>query len=97
MHDFLEKLIKIVLPRIRDFRGVSSKSFDLHGNLTIGIPEHTVFPEVDLAKISKVRGLEITIVIKNSDPEKSRKFLEELGMPFENTQKELKDGQKSKN
>lgn len=82
MYDFLDKLITIVLPRLRDFRGVSLKSFDKHGNYSLGISGHTVFPEIDLIK-SGARGLEVTIVTSVDDVEKSRKLLELLGMPFE--------------
>jgi large subunit ribosomal protein L5 len=83
MYHFLDRLITVVLPRFRDFRGVATKSFDKGGNYTLGVTEHTVFPEIDLAKVDKPRGLEITIVVKNSDPEKSKLMLEALGMPFE--------------
>lgn len=83
MYAFLEKLFNIVLPRLRDFRGVSPSSFDQNGNYTLGITEHTVFPEVDLGKVGKVRGLEITIVTNTKDKEKAKRLLEELGMPFE--------------
>ncbi len=83
MYDFLQKLFNIVLPRLRDFRGISRKSFDAMGNYTLGMSEHTVFPEIDLGKINKVRGLEITIVTNTNDREKSMRLLEELGMPFE--------------
>jgi large subunit ribosomal protein L5 len=83
MYDFYEKLVKIVLPRLRDFRGVPIKSFDKAGNYTIGITEHTVFPEVDLAKVEKPRGMEITIVTSTKNKDESRKLLELLGMPFE--------------
>lgn len=82
MFNFLDKLISITLPRLRDFRGVSTTSFDKAGNYTLGLSEHTVFPEIDLASVERPHGLEITIVIKNSDKEKSRKYLEFLGMPF---------------
>ena len=82
MNAFLQKLFNIVLPRLRDFRGVSRKSFDGSGNYTLGILEHTVFPEIDLGKVSKVRGFEITIVINSHDKEKSLRLLEEMGMPF---------------
>lgn len=82
MYDFLGKLFAIVLPRIRDFRGLP-KRFDKQGNYTIGIGEHTVFPEIDLGKVGRVRGFEITIVTSTKDPEKSVRLLEELGMPFE--------------
>ncbi len=83
MYDFYEKLVKIVLPRLRDFRGVPLKSFDNSGNYTLGIIEHTVFPEVDLAKVDKARGMEVTIVTSTKDKEQSKRLLELLGMPFE--------------
>ena len=81
MYDFLEKLIAIVLPRLRDFKGVPAK-FDKAGNYTLGFIENSVFPEIDLAKLDKPQGLEVTIVIKSSDPEKSKKLLSLMGMPF---------------
>lgn len=81
MYDFLEKLFTIVLPRVRDFRGVPRKSFDNSGNYTLGIPEHTIFPEVNLAKVSKLYGFEITIVT-NCKKEQSLRLLEQMGMPF---------------
>jgi len=83
MYHFLDRLVSVVLPRIRDFRGVPAKSFDGAGNYTLGIFEHTVFPEIDLAKVDKPHGLEITLVIRNSNPKKSKELLTELGMPFE--------------
>lgn len=86
MYHFLDKLISVVLPRLRDFRGVPTKSFDKAGNYTLGLPEHTVFPEIDLAKVDRPHGLEMTIVIKHSDPEKSKALLEGLGMPFEKSE-----------
>jgi len=86
MYSFLDKLFSIVLPRLRDFRGLSLKSFDMQGNYTLGIPEHTVFPEVDLIK-SSPKGLEITIVTNVSDVNKNKKLLELLGMPFEKMDK----------
>lgn len=82
MFAFLDKLISVVLPRFRDFRGVPAK-FDANGNYTLGIGEYTVFPEIDLAKVDKVRGLEITIVTNAGSPEKGKKMLTLLGMPFE--------------
>jgi len=82
MYSFLDRLFSVVLPRLRDFRGVSKKSFDQSGNYTLGITEHTVFPEIDLAK-SSPHGLEITIVTSSKDPVKSEKLLTLLGMPFE--------------
>ncbi len=82
MLSFLRKLISIVLPRLRDFRGVKA-SFDHAGNFTLGMTEHIVFPEIDFSKVDQPRGLEITVVIKNGNPEKSKRLLELLGMPFE--------------
>lgn len=82
MYAFLEKLTGIVLPRLRDFRGVKEESFDQNANFTLGITEHTVFPEVDLGKVGKVRGLEITMVISTHDQKKAKRLLEELGIPF---------------
>ena len=83
MWDFFEKLVKIVLPRLRDFRGVSRKSFDGSGNYSLGIEEHTVFPEVDPSKVDKVKSLEITIVTAAKNDEEGFELLKKLGMPFE--------------
>lgn len=83
MYDFLEKLFNVVLPRIRDFRGVSRESFDQAGNYSLGMAEHTVFPEIDLGKVNRTHGLEIVIVMNTYDPKKSLRLLEELGMPFQ--------------
>lgn len=82
-YDFLDKLISVVLPKLRDFRGVSAKSFDKSGNYSLGLAEHTVFPEIDSTKTERARSMELTIVFKNSDKEKSKRLLELLGMPFE--------------
>ncbi len=83
MNDFLKKLFAIVLPRLKDFQGVSLKSFDGQGNYSLGIPEQIVFPEIDYSKIDKTRGLEITIVTNTRSDEKAKELLESLGMPFE--------------
>ncbi len=80
---FLEKLFSVVLPRLNDFRGVPLDSFDKDGNYTLGLSDHTIFPEVDLSKATKPFGLEITIVTSTKDKEKSKRLLELLGMPFE--------------
>jgi large subunit ribosomal protein L5 len=85
MRDFFEKLVKIVLPRLRDFRGVSRRAFDGSGNYTLGIEEHIVFPEIDPNKVDKVKGLEVTIVTSAKTDEEGLQLLEELGMPFERT------------
>ena len=82
MYSFLDKLCSIIFPRLRDFRGVSVKSFDSQGNYTLGLEEHTVFPEIDVTK-SQPHGLEITIVTNTKDKEKSLRLLSLLGMPFE--------------
>ncbi|GMR19110.1 MAG: 50S ribosomal protein L5 [Patescibacteria group bacterium] len=82
MWDFLEKLVKIVLPRTRDFKGISRQSLDGKGNLTIGIVEHTAFPEIDPHDVEKLRGLEVTIVTNARSDEEAYRVLKELGMPF---------------
>ncbi|MEK7091159.1 MAG: 50S ribosomal protein L5 [Patescibacteria group bacterium] len=82
MQDFVTKLITIVLPRVRDFHGVPTTSFDKKGNYTLGLTEQIVFPEIDYAKIDKIRGLEITLVNNAGTPELAKKLLESLGMPF---------------
>ncbi len=86
MYSFLDRLISIVLPRLRDFRGVPVKSFDKFGNYTLGFVEHTVFPEVDPAKAAQSHGLEITIVTTGGEMVQSKRLLELLGMPFEKSQ-----------
>lgn len=83
MYDFLDKVFSIVLPRLRDFRGVSDTSFDRFGNYTLGFSEHTVFPEIDLTKTKVARGLEMTIVTSAGSKEKAKRLLELLGMPFQ--------------
>lgn len=82
MYEFLDKLFNIVLPRVRDFRGLAPKSFDGQGNYSLGIEEQIVFPEVEFSKIDKARGLEITIVTNAGTNEKAKRLLELLGMPF---------------
>lgn len=79
---FFDKLINIVLPRTKDFRGLSPNAFDGSGNYTIGIEEHTVFPEIDSNKVQKVRGLQVILVIKSLSDGDSRKFLEKFSFPF---------------
>ena len=86
MDDFLEKLFTIVLPRLRDFRGVSLASFDGRGNYNLGISEIIVFPEIDYNKIDKVRSLQITLVTNTKDDKMAKSLLETLGMPFEKIQ-----------
>lgn len=83
MYDFMTKLFTIDLPRVRDFQGVSMSAFDKKGNYTLGLAEQIVFPEIDYAKVDKIRGLEITFVTNGGDVKISRRLLELLGMPFE--------------
>jgi large subunit ribosomal protein L5 len=82
MYDFLDKLINICLPKIRDFKGVNPKAFDGRGNYTLGIREQLIFPEVDYEKVDRVRGMDITIVTSARSDQKARELLEVLGMPF---------------
>lgn len=84
MYAFLDKLISIVLPKVRDFKGISSSSFDNQGNLNIGIREQVIFPEVDYKTIDKTRGLAVTITTTAKNKEEGKKLLEYLGMPFRN-------------
>jgi len=82
MYDFVDRLVSVVLPRIREFRGVPRNAFDGRGNYTLGFREQTVFPEIDYDKIDKVRGLEISIVTTAKTDEEGRQLLELLGIPF---------------
>ena len=82
MYEFIDRLVNIALPRIKDFRGLSIKGFDNFGNYTFGIKEHIIFPEVNFDKAEKIRGLDITIVIKSLDKKHSIELLEKLNFPF---------------
>ena len=84
MWDFFERLTRVALPRIRDFRGVSGKAFDGRGNYTLGLKEQLSFPEIDFDKIDRLRGLEVTIVTTAKSDEESKRLLALLGMPFAN-------------
>ena len=83
MYEFLDKLISIALPRVRDFRGVSKKAFDGRGNYTLGVKEQLIFPEIDYDKVSKVRGMDIVIVTTANSDEEARELLTQFGMPFQ--------------
>jgi len=83
MYSFLDRLFSVVLPRLRDFRGLARKSLDKSGNYTLGFAEHTVFPEIDLAKAATAHGLEVVIVTSSKEPKQEERLLELLGMPFE--------------
>ncbi|WP_251553890.1 50S ribosomal protein L5 [Neobacillus muris] len=83
MYQFLDKLVSVSLPRVRDFRGVSKKAFDGRGNYTLGIKEQLIFPEIDYDKVSKVRGMDIVIVTTANTDEEARELLTQIGMPFQ--------------
>jgi len=82
MYNFLEKLVKVVIPRLRDFRGINDKSIDKNGNLNLGFTEQTLFPEIEYDKIDKIRGLQVTIVTTANKNEVGKKLFEILGIPF---------------
>lgn len=82
MYDFLDKLMNVALPRVRDFRGVSDKSFDGRGNYALGIKEQLIFPEIDYDKIDRVRGMDIIVVTSAKTDEEAKEFLALMGMPF---------------
>ena len=88
MYEFLDRLINIALPRVRDFRGVPTKSFDGRGNYTLGIRDHLIFPEIDITKVDKSKGMNITIVTKAKNDDQARFLLRELGMPFSEVREE---------
>ncbi|HEX6191670.1 MAG TPA: 50S ribosomal protein L5 [Chitinophagaceae bacterium] len=88
MFEFLDRLIATALPRVRDFRGVNEKSFDGRGNYTMGITEQIIFPEIDIDKVNKITGLDITFVTTAQTNEEAYELLKELGMPFKNAKKD---------
>lgn len=82
MYEFLDRLLNIALPRVRDFRGVPTRAFDGRGNYTLGVRDHLIFPEIDYSKVDKAKGMNITIVTTATNDEHARFLLRELGMPF---------------
>ena len=82
MYEFLDRLVSIALPRVRDFKGVSSKSFDGRGNYTLGLRDQLIFPEIDYSKVEKLKGMNITIVTTATDDNSARALLRQFGMPF---------------
>jgi large subunit ribosomal protein L5 len=82
MYDFLDKLVSVSLPRVRDFHGVSKRAFDGRGNYTLGIKEQLIFPEIDFDNVNKVRGMDIVLVTTAQTDEESKELLKQLGMPF---------------
>ena len=84
MYEFLDRLISVSIPRIRDFRGISDKGFDGRGNYTLGIPEQIIFPEIDLDKVAKINGMDITFVTTSKNDKECLALLKEFGLPFKN-------------
>ena len=87
MYEFLDRLITVALPRVRDFRGINDKSFDGRGNYSMGVTEQIIFPEIDLDKVNKITGMDITIVTSANTDAEALALLKEMGMPFKNQQK----------
>jgi large subunit ribosomal protein L5 len=87
MYEFLDRLVSVSLPRVRDFKGISDKSFDGRGNYTLGVTEQIIFPEIDIDKVNKITGLDITFVTTANTNEEAFELLKELGMPFKNIKK----------
>ncbi|MDQ2719134.1 MAG: 50S ribosomal protein L5 [Bacteroidota bacterium] len=87
MYEFLDRLVSVSLPRVRDFKGISDKSFDGRGNYTLGVTEQIIFPEIDIDKVNKITGLDITFVTTADTNEEAFELLKELGMPFKNIKK----------
>jgi len=88
MYEFLDRLVSVALPRVRDFKGVSDKAFDGRGNYTLGITEQIIFPEIDIDKVNKITGLDMTFVTTATTNEEAYELLKELGMPFKNIKKD---------
>jgi len=84
MYEFLDRLIAVALPRVRDFKGINEKAFDGRGNYTLGVTEQIIFPEIDIDKVNKITGLDITFVTTANTDEEAYELLKELGMPFKN-------------
>ena len=87
MYEFLDRLISVALPRVRDFRGINDKSFDGRGNYSMGITEHIIFPEIDLDKVNRITGMDITFVTTAKTDAEALALLKGLGMPFKNQNK----------
>jgi large subunit ribosomal protein L5 len=87
MYEFLDRLISVALPRVRDFKGVNEKAFDGRGNYTMGVTEQIIFPEIDIDKVNRITGMDITFVTTAKTDEEAFELLKELGMPFKNVKK----------
>ncbi|HWB24394.1 MAG TPA: 50S ribosomal protein L5 [Chitinophagaceae bacterium] len=88
MYEFLDRLVSIALPRVRDFKGISDKAFDGRGNYTLGITEQIIFPEIDIDKVAKITGMDITFVTTANTNEEAYELLKEMGLPFKNAKKD---------
>jgi large subunit ribosomal protein L5 len=88
MYEFLDRLISAALPRVRDFKGINEKAFDGRGNYTLGVTEQIIFPEIDIDKVNKITGMDITFVTSANTNEEAYELLKELGMPFKNAKKD---------
>lgn len=88
MYEFLDRLVSVALPRVRDFKGISDKAFDGRGNYTLGITEQIIFPEIDIDKVNKITGMDITFVTSANSNEEAYELLKELGMPFKGAKKD---------
>lgn len=89
MYEFLDRLIAVSLPRVRDFKGISDKSFDGRGNYTFGVTEQIIYPEIDIDKVNRISGMDITFVTTAKSNEEAYELLKEMGLPFKNTKKEI--------
>ncbi len=87
MYEFLDKLVSVALPRVRDFKGINDKGFDGHGNYTFGVPEQIIFPEIDIDKVMRINGMDITFVTSSNTDEEAFALLKEFGLPFKNQKK----------
>ncbi len=91
MYEFLDRLVSVSLPRVRDFKGINDKSFDGRGNYTMGVTEQIIFPEIDIDKVNKITGLDITFVTSANTNEEAYELLREMGMPFKGAKKEIQE------
>lgn len=89
MYEFLDRLIAVALPRVRDFKGINEKSFDGRGNYTMGVTEQIIFPEIDIDKVNRITGMDITFVTTAQTDEEAYELLKELGMPFKKTRNKI--------
>ena len=88
MYNFMEKLVKVALPRVRDFRGINDKGFDGRGNYSFGVTEQIIFPEIDMDKVSRINGMDITFVTSAKTDKEAMALLKQFGLPFKNQKKQ---------